>query len=183
MIEKIRLKFGSSQSNPKLEIDVKPLTIFVGPNNSGKSLVLRDIVSFCQNGAIQGPILDDLVLMPVRDIEKEIKKQPLKPLPNEIINEGNTVIFGKRGARNHLPLETLKSLFSNPNANIQQFSQVFLAFNVIPLDGANRLLMINPEGQGDLKIQQPNFLFYLQTKVREARLEELFLMLLLNTLH
>ncbi len=130
MIEKITLKFGSSENKPKLEIEVKPLTIFVGPNNAGKSLILRDIVSFCQNGVVQGPILESLVLMPVQDIEKEIKKNTLKPLPTESINEGTTVIFGKRGARNHLPLETLKSLFSNPNANPQQLSEVFLKFNL-----------------------------------------------------
>ncbi len=67
MIEKITLKFGSSQNKPKLEIDVKPLTIFVGPNNSGKSIVLRDIVSFCVNGTFQGPIIENITLIPLQD--------------------------------------------------------------------------------------------------------------------
>ncbi len=83
MIEKITLKFGSSSNKPKIEIDVKPLTIFVGPNNSGKSVVLRDIVSFCGNGAIQGPIIENIALLPVQDIEREISKHTLKPIENE----------------------------------------------------------------------------------------------------
>ena len=47
MIEKIRLKFGSSKDAPNAEIYPKGVTIFVGPNNSGKSLFLRELV-LCQ---------------------------------------------------------------------------------------------------------------------------------------
>ena len=129
MIEKITLKFGSSSNKPKLEVDVKPLTIFVGPNNSGKSVVLRDILTTCQSGFAQGPIIESFVLLPVQDIEKEISEQTLKPIENENIIEGTTIIFGKRGIRTHLELKALKNLFSNPNTNIQQFSEWFLRFN------------------------------------------------------
>jgi predicted ATP-binding protein involved in virulence len=42
MIDRIGLRFGRLGAEP-LEFDPGALTVFVGPNNSGKSLVLREI--------------------------------------------------------------------------------------------------------------------------------------------
>jgi predicted ATPase len=47
MISTLQLKFGSSPEIPSVPIDVVPVTIFVGPNNSGKSLVLGEINQYC----------------------------------------------------------------------------------------------------------------------------------------
>jgi len=52
MIKRIKLKFGSSQTKPPLDTDLTPITVFVGPNNSGKSKVLIEIEKFCKEGLI-----------------------------------------------------------------------------------------------------------------------------------
>lgn len=40
MLKRITLKFGSSPGQQPLVLEPGPTTVFVGPNNSGKSLVL-----------------------------------------------------------------------------------------------------------------------------------------------
>lgn len=171
MIEKLILKFGSSQSQTNLEVDVKPITIFVGPNNSGKSQVLRDIVTFCQGGIIHGNIIGNILVAAISDIEYEIKKITLRPNDGENINEGASVIFGKRGIRHNWNREALGNILTNPHHNFAQFCELFLKFNIIPLEGANRLQMINPEGIGDLKqpINKLQVLFTDEDKRKKVR--------------
>ena len=43
MLSKIKFAAGSTPDKPSLEVDLTALTVFVGPNNSGKSQALREI--------------------------------------------------------------------------------------------------------------------------------------------
>jgi predicted ATPase len=72
MIDKIKLKSGSSKEQPNLEFDATPITIFVGPNNSGKSLVLIEIEKFCRTGYVRE---NDLILEKLKFIPLRFKKQ------------------------------------------------------------------------------------------------------------
>jgi predicted ATPase len=67
MINKIKLKFGSSTTKQALETDLTPITVFVGPNNSGKSKALFEIEEFCKRGKInsQNVILSELTFSPI----------------------------------------------------------------------------------------------------------------------
>lgn len=58
MITQLSLKFGSSVGQPPLSIDPAPITIFVGPNNSGKSILLREIDGLLENPSVQTIVLD-----------------------------------------------------------------------------------------------------------------------------
>lgn len=51
MLKTIRLKFGSNPVSAPLSFDPGNVTIFVGPNNSGKSLMLREIESYINAGS------------------------------------------------------------------------------------------------------------------------------------
>lgn len=51
MLSHISLNFGSAGGSSPLQIEPGPMTIFVGPNNSGKSLILREIYNFTQGQA------------------------------------------------------------------------------------------------------------------------------------
>lgn len=46
MLRRIALRFGPTSTAPPLEFDPLNVTVFVGPNNSGKSLVLREINNY-----------------------------------------------------------------------------------------------------------------------------------------
>ncbi|MDR9419559.1 hypothetical protein [Gracilimonas sp.] len=50
MIKKIILKFGRSQEEDALSFNPGSITVFVGPNNSGKSLALREIENYSKSG-------------------------------------------------------------------------------------------------------------------------------------
>ena len=51
MITTIKLKFGKAPGAASETINATPITIFVGPNNSGKSKVLSEIHEFCVRGS------------------------------------------------------------------------------------------------------------------------------------
>ena len=50
MIENIQLKVGRSVGSLPQTIDTTPVTVFVGPNNSGKSMMLSEIHQLCMSG-------------------------------------------------------------------------------------------------------------------------------------
>lgn len=52
MLRKIKLQFGSSPASINLDFNPSSLVVFVGPNNSGKSLVLREIAAAVRKGEI-----------------------------------------------------------------------------------------------------------------------------------
>jgi hypothetical protein len=47
MIEEIKLRFGSDKDSAPLIFSPAIVTVIVGPNNSGKSLLLRELENFC----------------------------------------------------------------------------------------------------------------------------------------
>ena len=66
----------------KLEIETTPVTIFVGPNNSGKSKILTEIQEFCKNGNISRTfkLIDEINFFPIEDkyLEDEINFQLIR---------------------------------------------------------------------------------------------------------
>lgn len=50
MINQLNLKFGSSPGEPNLVLTPTSVTVFVGPNNSGKSRIISEIASQCTVG-------------------------------------------------------------------------------------------------------------------------------------
>ena len=61
MIREIKLKFGRNPKEKPLIFDPGPITVFVGPNNSGKSLILREIEEYAETGMINSAkIIDHL---------------------------------------------------------------------------------------------------------------------------
>ena len=50
MIKNIKLKSGRALGIANTNVDALPITVFVGPNNSGKSQILREINQFCMDG-------------------------------------------------------------------------------------------------------------------------------------
>ena len=53
MITEIAFKFGPRGVASTFTFDPGVTTVFVGPNNSGKSLILREIEEFCRSGEVQ----------------------------------------------------------------------------------------------------------------------------------
>ena len=105
MIKKIELKFGSSEKKAPLETDLTPITVFVGPNNSGKSKLLLEIEEFCKKGKIntKDVILSELKFSQIIDKEAEIQKHTLTPTERETLAP-NQIIYGNSKIRNKVDI-------------------------------------------------------------------------------
>jgi hypothetical protein len=182
MISDFTLKFGRAPGLPPERITAAAVTVFVGPNNSGKSKFLSELANYCRSGRknTTDVILDNVSfagLAPDRALEAiQHMKQP--PIPGETINV-NHIVVGSRGNRIQVPLQDLMNFVENPSAGPQQFSQWFLRYSTLMLNGSNRIELINDQGAGDL--QQPptsslQLLFQDDAKRREVRriVEEAF---------
>ena len=156
MIKNLRLKFGKGPGSEAAMISTTPVTVFVGPNNSGKSKVLSEINRFCSTGQKNATdvILDqiefDVFSNSVAD--EKIKRVTLKPHAAESVLPDH-VIVGKRGARLQLSRADLIGAFMSANTQVSRFCQWYLQYNTLILDGQGRIGLINQQPAGDF--QQP----------------------------
>jgi len=169
MIDKLKIKFGSSQGQPNLEVEVTPITVFVGPNNSGKSRILIEIESYSRRGHGQANdlILENLIFssMTRSEIVAEISKIEQTPNLGESIHPGN-ILIGKVNAQNNeasrfqVNKEGLINEAQNPNERQGHFEQ-YLDIYTLRLDGTNRLNLLNEQTVGDLQTTPKNHLAHL----------------------
>ena len=118
MIKTLSLKFGRAPGLPTETIKTTPVTVFVGPNNSGKSKILTEIHQYCTTG--QRNILNVLVeqigfesLSP--DLaEERIHHLTLRPRVTEALEPGH-IIVGKRGSRQQLQRDLLIQSILRPD--------------------------------------------------------------------
>lgn len=155
MLTALHLKTGSSPGQAPLSIPLQPsVTLFVGPNNSGKSLLLREIIGFCKSASF-GPhtlILDKLECSGVdrataeKDLEKLIRRlEPGEVIPSPLV----PVKLGSDRAR--IQPEDYVSARQHPGAHQNLYSRYHLGPLTLSLDGASRIGLLNPAQRGDLK--------------------------------
>ncbi|MEN5378785.1 ATP-dependent nuclease [Sphingobacterium kitahiroshimense] len=169
MIDKIKLKSGSSQGQSNLEIDLTPITVFVGPNNSGKSRILIEIENYARNthGQPNDLILDSIIFSKFskEEIENEIVKIKQIPKLGENVGIGN-IIIGKVNPQNNQATrfqvheEGLIFEAQDPNKRIGHYSP-FLDIYTLRLDGTNRLNLLQEQDAGDLQTTPVNHIAHL----------------------
>jgi len=92
MLKIVNLRFGADENEPGLSFEPGPMTVFVGPNNSGKSLALRELESFIESGG------DDLGWI-IESVEPDL---PAPEVVREMVAcwlEGYEVVYGVRTDR------------------------------------------------------------------------------------
>ena len=169
MINKLFFKFGAAENQPEFELDVTPITVFVGPNNSGKSRVLIEIENYCRRttGQPTDVVLNRIEFVPYSkdEIESEIAKIEQTPNMGETINPGN-VLLGKLNPqknqvfRTQISKDGLINEAQDPN-NHQGHYANFLTMYTVRLDGTNRLNLLNEQNAGDLQTTSDNHLAHL----------------------
>jgi len=173
MIKSIRLKFGSAQGMEHTAFDTTPVTVFVGPNNSGKSKVLAEIHRYCAEGtkAANDLILEGLVFEEVAEhsAKGNLEHVILKPKLNETLPPEH-VIVGKRGTRIQVRKEQLLNAIKHPNSDARIFCAWYLSYNTIILNGKNRIDIVNEQTGGDLQ-QPPHSSFQVLFRDDEKRNE------------
>lgn len=169
MIRKLKLKFGSQRAAGALALDITPITVFVGPNNSGKSKVLTEIEHYCRNTFAHpaSVVLDELELEPFPASELEVELSALEKTPKlgETINAGH-ILVGKVNPQNNqmvrvqLSKQQLINEAQNPHARCSYYSQ-FLSMFTVRMDGTNRLNLLGEQNGGDLQSTPVNHLAHL----------------------
>jgi len=161
MIRTLKLKFGSAPGHTPVCLDTAPVTVFVGPNNSGKSKVLQEINRRCTSGL---PHQSDVILetlefleFPADQIPSIKKSLTLRPHKNETINPGR-IIVGKHHRRHQVPEDQFDAALGNPNTQSQHFCQWYLALHTLMLDGKSRITLVDEQTATDLQQAPKNVL-------------------------
>lgn len=153
MITDITLKFGNSTSDKTVTVDVTPITVFVGPNNSGKSLALSELDAFCKIArADQAKIIQDVSF--VEDLSSSVDERI-----EQVVVEGKTGQFPAQGSvfvGIHQPIREIqvsqfKTILSSPNDHKEQFCKHYLAFSILKLTGESRIGLTKEQDGGDLQ--------------------------------
>lgn len=173
MIDTFKLKFGRGPGISPVSISATPVTVFVGPNNSGKSKLLAEIEHFCRTGQKNAAavILEELTfsgLAPDKAIQA-IEHLKQAPNPGESLQVDH-IFIGSRYGRHQLPLDSLTQYVQNPAANLGAFCQWFLTHSTLMLDGRSRINLVNQQGAGDLQ-QAPQSSFQVLFRDDERRRE------------
>jgi len=154
MLGQLLLQFGKSLDAGPLSIDVPPVTIFVGPNNSGKSSALREIVAFCSRGEKMQDfkIISDITFnsIPEERIAHEISQVTLKPEPRHNVGE-NEILIGSANSHFKINKKQLFMAVQDPNNYKASFCQCFAEYRKLFLGGQNRIALLDNQSVNDLQ--------------------------------
>lgn len=161
MIKSLKLKFGRGPNSEAEEIPLTPVTVFVGPNNSGKSKILNELNAFCIRG---NQNTSDVIFSKIEfeesseeEAERRLQKISLEPLSSETLHE-NYEIFGKRGLRFNISRSDLKKALEKPNDQTNSFCSFYLRLFTLILDGTHRISLTGAQSAGDLQKAPENSL-------------------------
>jgi hypothetical protein len=136
-------------------IKATPVTVFVGPNNSGKSKVLAEIEQYCRTGRTSRPalVLQEMQFMGLSatEVDGAIERLIQVVPPNGQTVEPGHVYIGSTYAKLQVRRDHLTELITNPASDIQSFCQVFLTHGTLALNGPNRVKLVSPQPAGDLQ--------------------------------
>ena len=153
MIESITLKSGRNFGGEPTQFKAAPITIVVGPNNSGKSCLLREIGTFCQKGMKSNAhVLDNLSFhgLTTAEVNRALieMEQPVRPEEDMALGH---IRIGKPGTVKNVPHQHIEQCWTKPNDNPSFFCQYYLFFFTLILDGAGRTNLCRQQAAGDLQ--------------------------------
>jgi hypothetical protein len=157
VIESLMLKFGRNTTANAEAIPISAVTIFVGPNNSGKSKALREIEAYCYSGNPQPTdnILAQMSFVGLPPLEIPDVIERIRKLSNlgETIAPDHIWIHNPNIGRHPTHRPQLEQLLQEPMTNPQGFCQLVLGASTLRLDATSRISLIAVQGAGDF--QQP----------------------------
>lgn len=167
LISKITFR-AKSDDNSNLEISPGNITILVGPNNSGKSLALREIERYCFGENVDKKIIKDIQINYPNDPDEAIdllKKFKTSPPPNQTTQLNNIWVgqhtFNPNQPIRHyqIDLSYIRNMVSNKNQDILRSH--LSSFYTIRLDGRTRFFLVDDKPSGDLLSFPQNHLWSL----------------------
>jgi hypothetical protein len=175
MLKSVKASFSETGS---IDLEAKGITIFVGPNNSGKSLVLREIEAVVNQDpppANRKIVIDFEIDWPdASTIDEQVEKAKVNTpldIPPERVHFSRINPNGGREAVD-VNVSTLRK-FASRRENKGWVTTQFIKWGVIRLDGRSRFNLTNDQAGGDLEAPPQNVLSHLfkddsaRSRVRE----------------
>jgi len=176
-IDELSLKLGSKDKLSTVTLTNPSCTIFVGPNNSGKSLVLREIARLCDFGRTSDRlIVDDITFRPHTEKEAHeiLKSLTLIPRYGEVIFEHHVKI--RRGnSSEQVHIENFLEALQEPNSEIgrSRYANYYGVNFLLVLDGPSRISLVAPQERGDLKNPSGTFARILTNDARRSAIRNI----------
>jgi hypothetical protein len=179
MLKTVALRFGAGEGDEPLRFAPGPMTVFVGPNNSGKSLALREIEDFIETGgdSLRHIIQRlELLLPPAEEIEDMILSRAVGEEGEElgpvvrVMRLRSPSVYSRRRATDlaepvveqevDLPalLEAASYAERPGEDDLDRLCRDLLALFTLRLDGQTRLALTQPQLAGDLESHPTNHL-------------------------
>lgn len=177
MLRYIQLKFGSSPEAPLVSFNPETVTIFVGPNNSGKSMLLRELEQYINAGYLnEGKVVDALVPHKVDhdEVDRMINDRSIEPTAQYGSGGPGSMLVrlprSTGGGQPNAParwihpdqikaaMDRLGDADTVPATNLRDALSSFVALFVIRLDGISRFQLTQPQPAGDLAAEPENHL-------------------------
>lgn len=162
LIKELKFKSGASTAAAPLVLNSPTCTIFVGPNNSGKSQILREIVQSCSGGRDSaGLILDEVSFAShtYEEAQNIIDEWKVSPKPGESLGPDSVILkYGHWRSQIHIP-HFIQALTS-PNARDHRrnhYTSYYASRFLLNLDGPNRIKLVNSQNRGNLKDPSTSF--------------------------
>lgn len=157
MFDSITLKFTE---NDDISIPCKGITVFVGPNNSGKSLILKEIEQVVNVHPFPSGlmILKDYEVQWPKESEVMANVEKSKKFKTENLPDGHVILGrinpngGREATQVHLP--SIIHQINNKNDKNWIATQ-YLKWGLIRLDGRSRFNLTNDQTAGD-QLSPPN---------------------------
>jgi hypothetical protein len=165
MLRTVVLRFGAGESDEPLHFSPGPMTVFVGPNNSGKSLALREIEDFIENGGDSlRRIVHRLALLlpPAEEIRALVRSRAVEEAGSlvRVVRLRSPGEYSRRATDAAEPiveqvvdLDGLLAAASHAgrpsDEDLEVLCRDLLALFTLRLDGQTRLALTQPQPLGD----------------------------------
>lgn len=153
IIESFQLHSGRAPETESEPISATPVTVFVGPNNSGKSRLLSEISQFCNGGIYPHYIIlkNAHIKSYCHEDALQLMKQVVVPEPeNPDPQPHDRINVRHKNGTGSLPWVSLFEAFKNPNSYLATYCSQYLSHRTTILDGNNRINLCNPQPAGNL---------------------------------
>lgn len=177
MLRTVALRFGADEDDKPLRFTPGPMTVFVGPNNSGKSLALREIEDFIETG---GESLRhivrrlELLLPPADEVEDMVLSRAVADGKAEgcvrVLRLRHPGEYTRRRATDtaepvveqevdvHALLGATAYADDPADEDLERLCRDFLALFTLRLDGQTRLALMHPQAADDPEAHPTNHL-------------------------
>lgn len=160
------MQAGSSHGKPGLTFELAPVTVFVGPNNSGKSRALVEIESYItKSQSTEGKVIQSMIFHAWDSglFETELQKISVEPTIDYHVDSNHILIEklqpqNNSAARLQIHRSELIADAISPNDRERHYYAQYLSLYTLRLDGRSRLSLTDEQSAGDLQQSPSNHL-------------------------